>query len=396
MPTPPTNGDDTIYGTSGDDTIDGLGGDDIIYGRGGDDIIAGGNGKDILDGGKGDDQLSGGDGKDELYGGAGDDILDGGKGDDFLDGGNGDDILEGGKGDDILLGGRGSDIVDGGQGNDIIDGGRGDDILTGGAGDDIFAFTAHSGHDTITKLDAGDKIDLTAVPGLTSASQLSILATSGGTTITLPEGDTIFVKGASVAEVTASLQVACLMRGTMVRTPSGEVPVEALAIGDRVVTVDGTAEPVKWIGRRSYSRAFMTFAGKVASVLLEAGSLGPAKPSRDLYVSPEHAVLVEHALVPAALLVNGTTIRQVTDFDMVEYFHLEFATPQVIFTDGAATESYVDHGNRRMFENHQDYLDLYGDAPAATDRLRRFEAIEAGPALDAIRARLAERRPVAA
>ena len=93
-----------------------------------------------------------------------------------MDGGAGDDTLNGLAGNDTLTGGYGNDILSGGDGNDTLAGGLGADTLTGGAGDDTFKFnsvaellgTSNTSpyNDAITDLQIGDKIDLSAIPGL--------------------------------------------------------------------------------------------------------------------------------------------------------------------------------------------------------------------------------------
>jgi hypothetical protein len=392
-------GDDTINGRAGDDVLQGRGGDDVLnggsgddrlFGGSGDDVLNGGSGDDVLRGGSGDDVLNGGSGDDVLRGGSGDDVLNGGAGDDVLRGGSGDDALNGGSGDDVLRGGSGDDVLNGGSGDDIITGGTGDDRLTGGSGDDKFAFSGHFGSDVITDLGGGDRIDLTAFSNITSVNDLTITEVNGDTVIEVAGGGTITVEGHSPAEVISQIDVACLMRGTSVRTPTGDVLVENLAIGDAVLTVDGTIEKIKWIGRRAYGRPFLRYSGKIAPIMFEPGSIGPNQPERSLYVSPEHAMYVDDVLVPARLLENGTTIRQVSSFDVVEYFHLEFDEPQVILTNSAPSESYVESGNRRMFENYQEYVDMYGPANETERRNRRFYMIHGGAALRAIRRRLAD------
>lgn len=402
-----THNDDTLHGGNGDDTITGRAGDDVLHGRAGDDVIRGGSGDDqlfggrgddvldggsgddVLHGGSGDDRLTGGSGDDVLRGGSGDDVLNGGSGDDLLRGGSGDDVLTAGSGDDILRGGSGDDVLNGGSGDDLLAGGAGDDKLTGGSGDDTYAFSGNFGSDVIADLDSGDKIDLTAFGSITNVSDLTITEVDGDTVIAVPGGGTITVQGLTPSEVISQIEVACVMRGTWVRTPAGEVPVETLAIGDTVVTIDGAAEKIKWIGRRAYARPFLRYSGKIAPIMFEPGSIGPNQPARELYVSPEHAVYVDNVLVPAKLLENGTTIRQISDFDEVEYFHLEFDEPQVILTNSAPTESYVDTGNRRMFANYREYVSSYGSANETEHRSRRFYMIHGGAALQAIRRRLA-------
>ena len=107
---------------------------------------------------------------------------------DNLQGGNGNDTLMGLDGNDTLRGGMGGDMLDGGAGDDRLVGGAGGDTLTGGTGADTFKYNAlaefssnisgmtHTsgmtsalgiGIETITDLEVGDKIDLSAITGLT-------------------------------------------------------------------------------------------------------------------------------------------------------------------------------------------------------------------------------------
>ncbi len=341
--------------------------------------ITGDNNKNVLFGLSGDDSISGLGKADILIGNEGNDTLDGGAGADFLDGGIGADVLIGGAGRDTLVGGAGSDV------------------LTGGAGADTFVFASGSGSDRITDLAGADRIDLRSLPGVDNIDDLSFARDGANTVVTLPDGSTITVEGKGVNFVKDRIDVACLLRGTSVLTADGEVAVEDLRIGSMVHTVGGSAGAVKWIGRRSYSGEYVLGNAKVSPVLFTAGSLGPNTPSRDLYVSPEHAILVDHVLVTANLLINGSSIRQIDTMDRVDYFHVELENSEVIFTNGAATESYVEHGNRGMFENHQEYVGLYGEQSGeGRVRERRFYAVFGGDALAAIRARLAVEATLAA
>ncbi len=376
-----TPGADVINGRAGDDTLTGRAGDDTLNGGAGDDQLDGGAGSDVLNGGRGDDILNGGAGSDTLNGGRGDDILNGGAGSDTLNGGRGDDALYGGAGSDVLRGGAGDDILSGGAGADTLIGGRGDDILEGGAGPDRFVFSGDFGQDTILDFGNSDRIDLTSFTSYSIAQDGEDVRIETGT-------GAIIVKGATVQEVAARVEVACLTRGTLVRTPQGDVAVENLSIGDEVTTTDGTAVAIKWIGRRSYSRSFLDANERIVPVVIGAHALGESMPDRDLMVSPDHAVLVDDQLVPAGLLVNDGSVRRAARLERVDYFHLEFEEPQVVITNGLPTESYVDLGNRRMFANYAEYLALYGEILRDGPPRRRFALIDGGPRLDRIRERL--------
>lgn len=79
--------------------------------------------------------------------------------------------------------------------------------------------------------------------------------------------------------------VPCFTLGTMILTAQGERPIEALKVGDMVVTQDSGLQPVRWIGRRTvFGR------GAYAPVQFGAGALnGLTTP---LLVSPQHRILL--------------------------------------------------------------------------------------------------------
>ena len=156
--------------------------------------------------------------------------------------------------------------------------------------------------------------------------------------------------------------IECFMPGTMILTPSGEVAVETLKIGDLVMTHDGRSEPVRWMGRHTVSTVFADKL-KTLPVRIKAGALDDNVPSRDLLVSPGHAILVDGALVQAAALINGSSIVQETDVPQVfTYHHVELADHSLIVAENTPAETFVDNVERARFDNAAEYAELYPDA----------------------------------
>jgi hypothetical protein len=182
----------------------------------------------------------------------------------------------------------------------------------------------------------------------------------------------------------------CYASGSLILTERGEVAVENLAIRDLLMTKDGVARPIKWIGRRSYAGRFLLANPDVLPIVFKAGSLGDNCPRRDLRVSPHHAMYVDGVLIPAASLVDDVCVIRETSIDRVDYFHIELDSHDVIIAEGALSETFLDDGSRGMFHNAAEYDTLYSEEP---DVFARFCAprFEDGPQVDAARDKIAAR-----
>jgi hypothetical protein len=219
---------------------------------------------------------------------------------------------------------------------------------------------------TISGLVAGDAIvvDTTAAatfvvnPG--NSAQILVQDTIGGA----PEGTLTFANAtlASLAATTpgALVDVACFAAETLIETAAGPRPVEALCVGDAVVTADGRCEPVVWVGSRAVDCTRHPRPETVWPVRVRAGAFGENVPVRDLFLSPDHAVFVNGVLVPVKLLVNGTSIAQVKR-NRVRYYHVELPEHTVILAEGLAVESYLDLGDRANFGRSGETVRLFPD-----------------------------------
>ena len=188
------------------------------------------------------------------------------------------------------------------------------------------------------------------------------------------------------------LLVACYAEGTRLLTTAGEVAVEALCIGDRLpALLGGGLARVRWIGHRRIDCGRHPTPHDVWPVRVQAGAFGVATPHRDLWLSPDHAVLIDGGLIPIRYLVNGTTVAQV-ETAKISYWHVELDRHDIVLAEGVAAESFLDTGNRGAFENGGAVVQAHPDFALRVWRTAACAPlVVSGPVLATAKARLRDR-----
>lgn len=175
----------------------------------------------------------------------------------------------------------------------------------------------------------------------------------------------------------------CIADGAWIGTPNGPTLIEDLRVGDTVLTMDNGPQVLRWVHSRRLRRADLIANPAIAPIRIAQNALGDGVPDADLRVSPQHQMLVHSAyanlfldaancLVKAKDLAacNDRVVRDTTAREVV-YFHLLFDAHEIIFANGAPTESFY-------------------PGPEAMDALDREQRVE----LDALFPNLAQAVPV--
>ena len=380
------DGDDTLTEGNGNNTLSGGAGDDLFFVGFGDSTIDGGSGTDTLSAASSDDPLN------VLFTGTGTGTytdLDANPDQgifssiEAIEGSSGADTINA-SGDLVgvdLWGFDGDDTITGGQGADTITGDLGNDLLTGGAGDDFFNYIPGDGLDTISDFNTGntgpindgdttnnDFIDLSgfydhlfelwadqADDGIlnqsnTTDTQGNAVDYSDNTqfdTDGIPGNEGIVFTGASPSPTFFNADntgVICFADGTLIETPRGLVPVEKLAAGDMVRTIDHGFRPLIWASHTKMSWDASPHSDK--PIIIKAGALGHGLPATDLKVSPQHRILLpdtDHhcgVFAPAIALLGLPGVRQMEGCRKVTYHHIMFAAHEVIVANGLPCESF--------------------------------------------------------
>jgi acid phosphatase len=175
----------------------------------------------------------------------------------------------------------------------------------------------------------------------------------------------------------------CFAAGTRIRTKRGEVPIEQLKIGDKVVTQSGQEEPIVWIGTGNV----LVMPGRrsaATSVIVRKNALGDNVPYGDLRLTKGHSLHLDGVLIPVEFLVNHRSIVWDDRARELAIYHIELPKHAVLLANGAPAESYRDDGNRWLYHNANTGWSLPPQEPCAP-------VLTGGPVVDGIWRQLLDR-----
>lgn len=144
--------------------------------------------------------------------------------------------------------------------------------------------------------------------------------------------------------------VPCFVSGTLIDTPQGPRAIDDLVPGDKVLTMDNGAQPIRWVGCKDVSQRELKMDPKLKPIRIVSGALGHGLPKRDLFLSPQHRVLIRSPIAQRIFGVNETLIAAKKLVDIpgifvdgeatsVSYYHMLFDNHEVVFSEGAPSES---------------------------------------------------------
>jgi YVTN family beta-propeller protein len=164
----------------------------------------------------------------------------------------------------------------------------------------------------------------------------------------------------SVPEFLA-IESCCFWRGTLINTPDGYMKVENLKVGQLVDTVNGPPKRVVWLGKQTLSKRFSDPL-RALPIRVRKDALADNVPSRDLMLSPDHAIFFDEILVQAGALVNGVSIvRETRVPEKFVYYHVELDEHALLVAENTPVESFVDNSDRLAFDNWAEHETLYPD-----------------------------------
>lgn len=127
-------------------------------------------------------------------------------------------------------------------------------------------------------------------------------------------------------------------RGTVIATTRGQIAVEDLRPGEKILTEERGAEPLLWIGRMQFKPEMRPSSAGLVRIAAEA--MGYGRPITDTLFGPGARLLDRGLLRPPSERIDGESIVPVVPRGPVVLCHLLLPGHRTIRANGIEVESF--------------------------------------------------------
>ncbi|WP_324752984.1 Hint domain-containing protein [Roseovarius sp. Pro17] len=234
------------------------------------------------------------------------------------------------------------DIIDQDD-NDLID------QLAGDSVDGVGITRSYPGDTVTVTIPGGATVTITGVTFYLADGRVVFTPSDGSALETSTFVSSTFVNTQGPLPV-SSLGPPCFVAGTLIETADGKKAVETLEPGEIIIGYGGEQLILTKVLRSSLFIRDLVNNPNLRPVRIMAGSLGNGLPERDLLVSRQHRMLVQsriaermfdtsEVLISAIKLTGMAGIFVDESITAVEYVHVLFEQHEIIYAEGAPTES---------------------------------------------------------
>jgi len=107
----------------------------------------------------------------------------------------------------------------------------------------------------------------------------------------------------------------CLLKGTLILTPSGQQLIETLKANDEIITSDGVTHKIKYMHHEHSVSETMLY-------VIRKNAVSENVPFEDLYLSGGHAVLIDGKLYHPEHHRNNKLFEKIKGTSICEFYHI--------------------------------------------------------------------------
>jgi hypothetical protein len=152
----------------------------------------------------------------------------------------------------------------------------------------------------------------------------------------------------SLSDIFTAGNLPCFFKGAKILTPNGEINIEDLRNNDYILNKDNEIKKIKMVGHITT----MFKGDKTIPYIIEKNTFGLNKPHSDLYISPQHAILLNNKMIMTMDIKDYSTIYRKDIMYPYTYYSILLDKYDTLIVNGIVAESLHPSNKNIEYFNH--------------------------------------------